>query len=117
MVVNLFNFLFTQDVEYYECTTVDSWQPWCATAVDPAGNVVTNMWADCHVDTCPVEGSETCLTIGGPSVNTPCVFPFTIKGETYNECVTGKIETSCMTTILWGVFTIKTCKVNNKFPC
>ena len=74
-------------MEYYECTREDSVAAWCATKVDPGGNVVTNSWEDCNVGTCPIEdGEDTCMTVAGPSINQPCVFPFTVGGETYNDC-------------------------------
>lgn len=85
---------------------------WCATEVDPAGNVVYNSWGDCSVDSCPLEeGPGPCDTIGGPSEGRPCVFPFTVRGVSHTECITGQVETSCSEILLWGIFTVKTCKV------
>ena len=83
--------------------------------IDPAGNVVINKWEDCNVATCPVEELDTCVTIGGPAEGKKCKFPFTINGETYNDCITGKLETSCTETLLWGFFKIKTCQVSKKY--
>ena len=34
---------------HYQCTYTDSPTPWCATAVDSSGVVVTNGWGDCEV--------------------------------------------------------------------
>merc|ERR1712088_28007 len=34
---------------HYQCTYTDSPTPWCATAVDSSGVVVTNGWGDCAV--------------------------------------------------------------------
>ena len=43
-------FPFTyKETKYFECTFADSMDAWCATAIDPAGNVVTNKWEDCEV--------------------------------------------------------------------
>merc|ERR1712227_627598 len=37
-----------KNVEYFKCTFADSPQAsWCATRVDPSGNVITNNWGDC----------------------------------------------------------------------
>ena len=105
-------FPFTyKDVEYYECTYTDSPTPWCATQVDPSGTVVTNQWGDCKVDTCPVEESSTCKTVGGPDIDQPCSFPFTIGNETYHECVTGRILYDCVKYLLWGIIEVTKCKV------
>ena len=34
---------------HHQCTYTDSPTPWCATAVDSSGVVVTNGWGDCEV--------------------------------------------------------------------
>merc|ERR1711862_766363 len=34
---------------HYQCAYTDSPTPWCATAVDSSGVVVTNGWGDCEV--------------------------------------------------------------------
>ena len=98
-------------MEYYQCTYTDSPTPWCATSIDPAGEVVTNRWEDCSLASCPAEEKPACLTVGGPDEGAPCAFPFTIGEETYSECVEGLRETGCITTTYWGFLTIKTCKV------
>ena len=92
---------------------------WCATEVDPAGNVVFNKWGDCQESVCPVEEGGECDTVGGPGQGQPCVFPFSVGGETHWECTTGSVETGCSTVVLWGVITVKTCKVRttNKYFC
>ena len=87
---------------------------WCATEVDPAGNVVFNSWGDCSVSSCPLEAGS-CDTVGGPDKEKPCVFPFTVGGETHTECTTGQAETACSTIVLWGILTVKTCKVISTF--
>ena len=32
------------------------------------------------------ELEDTCKTVGGPSANQPCVFPFKWSGKTYTSC-------------------------------
>ena len=108
---NVSKFRYLQDETYYECTYTDSPTPWCATEVDPSGKVVTNKWEDCDTGTCPVEETGTCKTIGGPDINQPCSFPFTIGDTTYNECIRGRVFYDCVTYLLWGVIEVKKCKV------
>ena len=91
---------------------------WCATQVDPAGNVVFNSWGDCSVSSCPMEAGPgpSCDTVGGPSTGRPCVFPFSLGGVTHTQCITGRVVTSCSEIVLWGIFTVKTCKVSQDDP-
>ena len=63
---------------------------------------------------CPVEEPE-CVTVGGPSPESPCVFPFTVGGETHTECLTGRLETGCVTYTYWGFLTVTTCKVTRRW--
>ena len=90
---------------YLDLCRTDSYNSaaWCATAVDPGGNVVTNRcaiisthvptihvsmarWGDCDPARCPVEAAGSCEAVGGPGLGQPCVFPFTVDGETHHQC-------------------------------
>jgi len=95
-------------VEYTECTYTDSPTAWCATRVDPSGNVIQNRWGDCAIQSstssCPVDTPGTgdrfttpqptripatsCFTVGGPDPNRRCLFPFIHDGKLFNECTT-----------------------------
>jgi len=91
-------FPFTyQGVTYEKCTYARSERPWCATEVNRDNVVITNKWDDCnlHSETsCPVEKKTEaqdipqCWTVGGPSPDSPCVFPFTHNGVRHTECTT-----------------------------
>merc|ERR1711874_835315 len=52
-------------VTHYQCTYTDSPVPWCATATNTDGSVVTNSWGDCVISSSSSCTSES-LTI------TPC---------------------------------------------
>ena len=141
----------------YLCRT-DSYNSaaWCATAVDPGGNVVTNRcviisshtsphhhpcllarWGDCDPARCPVEAAGSCEAVGGPGLGQPCIFPFTVDGETHHQCKVpqldhciedgfhsfyynkcrlqlGKVKTGCSSILLWGFITVETCKVSTR---
>merc|ERR1711892_266314 len=90
-------------VEYYQCTYASSPTPWCATMVDSNGTVVTNKWGDYSntaISSCPVESITvpSCVTVGGPQDNLPCIFPFRHLGVTYTSCTTtGKDMAWCST--------------------
>ena len=76
---------------HYQCTYTDSPTPWCATAVDSSGVVVTNGWGDCEVSAtsaCQTESITvpTCTTSSGPRPGQSCVFPFRHLGIVYNSC-------------------------------
>ena len=76
---------------HYQCTYTDSPTPWCATAVDSSGVVVTNGWGDCEVSAtsaCQTESITvpTCTTSSGPRPGQSCVFPFRHLGVVYNSC-------------------------------
>jgi hypothetical protein len=49
----VFPFTF-KNVTHYQCTTVDSQWPWCATQVEPTApwNVINNQWSDCDLISC-----------------------------------------------------------------
>jgi len=90
-------FPFTyRGVKYEKCTFARSATPWCATQTNSDGVVITNKWGDCSIfaDTsCEVEETQPqdnprCISVGGPSPNKRCIFPFTHAGVVYNECTT-----------------------------
>ena len=92
----MFPFIY-QGVRYEKCTFASSERPWCATEVNRDNVVITNKWDDCnlHSETsCPVENKTDagditeCRTVGGPSPDSPCVFPFTHQGVRHTECTT-----------------------------
>merc|ERR1712080_553484 len=63
---------------HYQCTYSDSPTPWCATAVDSSGVVVTNGWGDCEVSAtsaCQTESITvpTCTTSSGPRPGILCL--------------------------------------------
>merc|ERR1719150_1182619 len=76
---------------HFQCTYTDSPTPWCATAVDSSGVVVTNSWGDCEVSAtsaCQTESITvpTCTTTSGPRPGQSCVFPFRHLGIVYSSC-------------------------------
>lgn len=61
-------------------------QPWCATATDGNGHLVTNDWGYCTAE-CPVMPHTHCRTVeGGPIEGAFCRFPFRYKDVEYNMC-------------------------------
>merc|ERR1719266_3108211 len=88
---------------HYQCTYTDSPTPWCATAVDSSGVVVTNGWGDCEVSAtsaCQTESITvpTCTTTSGPRPGQSCVFPFRHLGVVYNSCTSvGQSAAWCST--------------------
>ena len=99
-------FPFTyNNVLYTECTSVNHNRPWCATgSVYQEGN---KKWGNCKPGTYPTaypgaptpptrvdyacnspsEKSDIYLTFGGNALQgTPCCFPFTYRGVTYDKC-------------------------------
>ena len=88
---------------HYQCTYTDSPTPWCATATDSAGVVVTNGWGDCEVSAtsaCQTESIAvpTCTTSSGPRPVQACVFPFRHLGIVYNSCTSvGQSAAWCST--------------------
>merc|ERR1711971_144390 len=83
---------------YTKCTFTNSPTPWCATMVDQSGNAVTNRWGDCSItdrfSSCETDTSlqSSCITIGGPTPNKPCIFPFRFNGVTHNSCTSVNIN-------------------------
>ncbi len=81
-------------------------RPWCSVEVDADGNHVggRGRWGHCDLEACrtrttttkrprappTTSSSRSCRTVGGnvkvPS-GTRCVFPFSFRGVTYNECI------------------------------
>merc|ERR1719166_720266 len=85
--VCVFPFIYN-GVTHFQCTYTDSPTPWCATAVDSSGVVVTNSWGDCEVSAtsaCQTESITvpTCTTTSGPRPGQSCVFPFRHLGIVY----------------------------------
>lgn len=93
----VFPFVY-QGVRYEACTYAGgSERPWCPTEVNRNNVVITNKWEDCNLhseSSCPLEkkteGQDVsgCRTVGGPSPDAPCVFPFTHNGVRHTECTT-----------------------------
>ena len=75
--------------------------------------------------------------MGGPGLGQPCIFPFTVDGETHHQCKVlqldvliedgfnsfdydkyclqlGKVKTGCSSILLWGFITVETCKVSTR---
>merc|ERR1711962_1168653 len=88
---------------HFQCTYSDSPTPWCATAVDSSGVVVTNGWGDCAVSAtsaCQTESIQvpTCTTTSGPRPGQSCVFPFRHLGIVYTACTSvGEAAPWCST--------------------
>ena len=79
-----FNSMFFQ--VYESCTYVADSQPWCATATDENGHLVSNDWGYCTAE-CPVMPHAHCRTVkGGPIEGAFCRFPFRYKDVEYNMC-------------------------------
>merc|ERR1711874_911281 len=81
----------------------DSPTPWCATAVDSSGVVVTNGWGDREVSAtsaCQTESITvpTCSTTSGPRPGQSCVFPFRHLGIVHGACTSvGEAAPWCST--------------------
>merc|ERR1712165_148155 len=72
-------------VTHYQCTYMDSPVPWCATATNTDGSVVTNSWGDCAISSTSESLTITpCTTTTGAA----CQFPFRYAGVVYTECAT-----------------------------
>merc|ERR1712061_877353 len=91
----VFPFIF-QGVRYESCSFARSETAWCATEVNREGVVMTNRWGDCNLhaeSSCQVESRQSqsvprCVTVGGPSPGSACVFPFIHNGVVNTECTT-----------------------------
>jgi len=78
-----------QGVTHHQCTYTDSPVPWCATATNTDGSVVTNSWGDCQISSTSSCTSESlsitpCTTTTGAT----CQFPFRYNGVVYSQCAT-----------------------------
>merc|ERR1719367_148094 len=79
---------------HYQCTYSDSPTPWCATAVDSSGVVVTNGWGDCEVSAtsaCQTESITvpTCTTSAGTHIDGEYGFcPSTCPTDSSSSSVT-----------------------------
>lgn len=81
----IFPFIY-RGIVYETCTYVADSQPWCATATDVNGHMVTNDWGYCTAE-CPVMPHTHCRTVqGGPIEGAFCRFPFRYKDVEYNMC-------------------------------
>ena len=93
-------------VTYQSCTKTDSVLAWCATEVTSSGKVVNKKWGDCKE--CGAPGDELNPRECRTKRNTPCVFPFTYKGEVHNQCTQADSENDafwCATKVQqWIVF-------------
>merc|ERR1712018_4850 len=76
-------------VTHHQCTYTDSPVPWCATATNTDGSVITNSWGDCSMSSSSSCTSES-LTITPCTTTTgaTCQFPFRYAGVVYTECAT-----------------------------
>merc|ERR1712110_160395 len=75
--------------EYTQCTYADSPLPWCPTATQADGSVITNSWGDCDVTSSTTSCQAESLSLA--SCSTPagdCVFPFRHDGVVYQSCTT-----------------------------
>merc|ERR1712183_236947 len=75
--------------EYTQCTYADSPLPWCPTATQADGSVITNRWGDCDVSSSTTSCQAESLSL--TSCSTPagdCVFPFRHDGVVYQSCTT-----------------------------
>jgi len=85
---------------HYQCTYADSPTPWCATAVDSTGGVVTNSWGDCVVSAtsgCTTESITPGTTTPTPGSGSSCT-PGTIFVQDCNTCVCNSLGQSVCTT-------------------
>merc|ERR1711953_1285069 len=76
-------------LQYHQCTYADSPLPWCATATQADGSVITNSWGDCDVSSSSTFCQAESLVLS--SCSTPagdCVFPFRHSGVVYQTCTT-----------------------------
>merc|ERR1711933_404219 len=78
-----------QGVTHYQCTYTDSPVPWCATATNTDGSVVTNSWGDCQISSTSSCTSESLsITPCATTTGATCQFPFRYNGVVYSQCAT-----------------------------
>lgn len=125
-------FPFTyKEIEYTECTTVDSWVgPWCATVADYGAEDDVNFKycsaKDMGIETLPIDLSSSATGDSTPAepsepAEPDCVFPFTYAGVTYSQCTTDDSVTGrpwCSTAAVYTADDWKFCSVEETVaPC
>ena len=92
------HFPFTTGDKTYDACTTDldpDKRFWCSTKVDRSGKHVSGNWGYCSEDCLSSATDEAekpkCLTTdesGSAVQKAPCLFPWTLNGETYDSCTT-----------------------------
>merc|ERR1719367_2510391 len=107
---------------HYQCTYSDSPTPWCATAVDSSGVVVTNGWGDCEVSAtsaCQTESITvpTCTTSAGTHIDGEYGFcPSTCPTDSSSSSVTTTTTAAPTTTTTTTTTSSISCIPGSTFP-